>query len=114
MGNEEKDKWMKRIHRFLREKAIVELAWMPDASGSYADDTGHILVNPFFEFVRILLHEAIHGVDPDMTEQDVLQMESQLFENLTDRQILYLISRYMLAEDGGEIPFRRTKFGLDL
>lgn len=112
-ATKETHKWMRRIHRFLREKATVKLAWMPDATGEYADDTQEIRVNPFFEFVSILIHEAIHGVAPHLTEREVLQKEAQLISELSDRQILYLIKQYMLMENGQEVSFMHTRFGHD-
>lgn len=112
MGKTEKNRWLKRIHRYLREDATVDLAWMPDASGCYAGDTDHILVNPFFECTRILLHEALHGVAPDLTEQEVKRKEKQLFDELSDRQVLYLVERYLMMRNGRRIPFKRTKFRL--
>lgn len=110
MENGEKAKLMRRIHRFLREEATVDLAWMPDASGSFSGDTNHIMVNPFFECIRILIHEALHGVEPKMTEREVRQKERQLVRALSDRQILYLVQEYLLKQDGEQIPFKRTRF----
>lgn len=110
MGKTEKNRWLKRIHRFLREDATVDLAWMPDASGCYSGDTDQILVNPFFEATRILLHEALHGVAPDLTEQQVMRKEQELFQELSDRQVLYLIERYLTMQNGQPIPFKRTRY----
>ena len=110
MEKRETDRLIKRIHRFLREEATVDLAWMPDASGSFSGDTNHILVNPFFECIRILIHEALHGVDPNLSEREVRQKEKQLVRALSDRQILYLVQEYLMRQNGEQIPFKRTRF----
>ena len=112
MGKLEKNRWMKKIHRYLREDATVDLAWMPDASGSFSGDTDHILVNPFFECVRILLHEAIHGVAPHLDEREVKRKERQLFDELSDRQVLYLVERYLMQRNGKNVPFKRARYHL--
>lgn len=108
MTAHEQERWLKRIHRFLREDATVEVAWMPDASGCYVPDAEQILINPFFELVRILLHEAVHGVAPHLTEHQVKQKERELFRALSDRQLLYLMKRYLDGVIRPNVPIVHT------
>jgi hypothetical protein len=101
MDRKEATKVIKRIYRAIEENMIrVHIKRMGDTMGwcRYEDDHIDIILNPDDRAMKSCLlstfiHECIHMLWNDLTEKQVLKMENEVFEALSDRQLENLFKR---------------------
>lgn len=99
-------KYTRKLYRFLEQNHDIRFKKLRLYQGTITlptDQTNHevdgtlfitkIELDPRDTVISTLIHEFIHYVHPDWTEEKVLLMEKTLMNKLTDRQIKNIIKK---------------------
>ena len=115
MSREEATKWLSRFYYALNNHYMLKIKFQKDMSdprgrvkrvrwgikGNIAalhdPETDTITINPsrrvYGGYVKLVIHEMIHHVDMDKTEDEVNGLENLIYEALSDRQLWNLMKK---------------------
>ena len=103
MTKQEANNWYRRMIRCLkRNKFCVKLNSDPSIYGEIDWEPNEIKLNPRKRspLLRTIIHEILHSVDYDIPETELLRLESELFNLLSDRQLERLFKQLMVLDLG--------------
>jgi hypothetical protein len=94
-------RYTRKLYKFMREGHRIEFKKHRGYRGMIWDSpegdcNGVVLVTLDHRenVISTLIHEVLHHIHPDWSETDILNMESQLINALTQRQIRTIIKRF--------------------
>lgn len=91
----DKDRFVRKLYKLFREKPhIFHVKKLRVARGYCHTDVERIELDYRDELISTLLHEALHFIHPEMTEEQVLWHETYLINKLSPRQIKNIIKRF--------------------
>lgn len=105
MTKAQANRWLYKIYNMLKTDTTMKLRLNRKLGKLYGMTTIYaagrtaalVEVNPAKkEFMSTIVHECLHLVDWDMPEKNVRELEYDLMEQLTDRQLLNLLKRVIL------------------
>lgn len=90
-----KDRFVRKLYKLFREKPhIFHVKKLRSARGYCHTDIERIELDYRDELISTLLHEALHFLHPEMTEEQVLWHETYLINKLSERQVRNIIKRF--------------------
>lgn len=90
-----KDRFTRELYRLFRDKPkIFHVKKLRSARGYCHQTIERIELDYRDEIISTLLHEALHFIYPEMTEEDVLKNELELINTLSARQVRNIIKRF--------------------
>lgn len=91
----DKDRFVRKLYKLFRDKPhIFHVKKLRVARGYCHTDIERIELDYRDEIISTLLHEAIHFLYPQMTEEQVLKNEHELINTLSPRQVRNIIKRF--------------------
>lgn len=88
------------IFAFLRGSVKIRLRVVPKKCG-WTDRKSQIILNQRYDILSTCLHEAIHCLRGDLTEQEVLAKEKQVASMMTNHDWKRLLNLIYLKVNGG-------------
>lgn len=91
----DKDRFVRKLYRLFKEKPkIFYIKKLKSARGYCHQDIEKIELDYRDEIISTLLHEALHFIHPEMSEDQVLWHETYLINKLSPRQVKNIIKRF--------------------
>lgn len=95
MAKLNKYRFTRELYKLFREKpGIFHVKKLKSARGYCHTTIERIELDYRDEIISTLLHEALHFLYPDMSEDQVLRNEKDLINNLSPRQVRNIIKRF--------------------
>lgn len=95
MAKLNKYRFTRELYKLFREKPnIFHVKKLKSARGYCHTTIERIELDYRDEIISTLLHEAIHFLYPDMSEEQVLKNEHELINTLSPRQVRNIIKRF--------------------
>lgn len=90
-----KDQFVRKLYKLFREKPnIFHVKKLKAARGYCHTEIERIELDYRDEIISTLLHEALHFIYPQMSEENVLKNEHELINTLSSRQVRNIIKRF--------------------
>lgn len=90
-----KDLFVRKLYKLFKEKPhIFHVKKLKKARGYCHLETEKIELDYRDEIISTLLHEALHFLYPEMSEEHVLKNEYELINRLSSRQVRNIIKRF--------------------
>ena len=118
MSREEATKWLRRFYYALNNHNMLKIKFQKDlvdpkgrvkrarwgVKGNIAalhdPENNTITINPsrrvYGGYVKLVIHEMIHHVDVDKTEDEVNELENLIYEALSDRQLWNIMKKVFI------------------
>lgn len=103
LTKEETNKYMRWLYQFLKAghefefgKSNLYRGWIHDEREDGVFEA-RVFLDPRHKLLSTLIHEFLHFQHPDWCESKVLQMESQIVNSISDRQVRNLVKRFAEA-----------------
>jgi len=91
----DKDQFVRKLYKLFREKPnIFHVKKLKAARGYCHLETERIELDYRDEIISTLLHEALHFIYPELSEELVLKNEHDLINSLSPRQVRNIIKRF--------------------
>jgi hypothetical protein len=99
LARSEVHKYTRKLYRFLRQGPAFSFKRLRNYRGHIhlGDNFICVTFDPRTEIITTLIHEFLHHEHWDWSEEQVLRMERQLMNGLTERQIRNVIKRFAEA-----------------
>lgn len=95
MAKLNKYRFTRELYKLFRKKpGIFHVKKLKSARGYCHTNIERIELDYRDEIISTLLHEALHFLYPDMSEDQVLRNEKDLINNLSPRQVRNIIKRF--------------------
>lgn len=79
--------------QLAREKGNV------DVYGTWDQATNNLVINPVPHVVDTLIHELLHKLHPEYSEQTVCSLTGKLMKHMTDNELQAIYSMYLKRID---------------
>lgn len=90
-----KDWFVRKLYRLFKDKPhIFHIRKLKKARGYCHTEIERIELDYRDEIISTLLHEALHFLHPEMSEDQVLWHETYLINKLSQRQVKNIIKRF--------------------
>ena len=70
-----------------------------DIYGTWTENTNSLIVNPVPHIVDTLIHELLHKLHPDYSEQTIRSLTGKLMKHMTDNELQAIYDMYMKRLD---------------
>jgi hypothetical protein len=91
--------FIRKLYRFFEQGHRIEFKKMPATHGAIWPEEypTKMLLNPKGEMFTTIIHEALHYMNPEWCETQVIREEIRIVDKLTDRQVRNIIKRFAKA-----------------
>lgn len=104
MTKEQANRWLYRIYRMLKvtdlkmrlNRKLGKLFGITTIYAHGKDDALMEIDPEKKEFMSTLVHECLHLVDWNLKEEQVGDLEVEIMDNLSDRQLMNLLKRIII------------------
>jgi len=93
-------KELNKIYKFLKDGHSIEFKKLKTQRGYILLQDmkpARIVLDHREELFATIIHEILHYVHPEFTEDDVLEMERLMINLMTPRQVKNLLTRFVAA-----------------
>lgn len=85
----------RKLYRFLKSDHYLEFRKLKQYRGwIHHEETPRVILDHRDKLISTLIHEVLHHLYPDASENRVLDMERAYINQLSDRQIRNIIKRF--------------------